>query len=401
MVVRGGYYGRYVPSGLGSPKRDEREGGHLIYLHQGTVFAVPFDLTRLETVGPAAPALEGVAAFPNTGGAKLAVSSEGTLVYVPGTAVSGARPIDWLTRDGKAAVLRATNALWSNPRFSPNGEKLALDISDGKQRDIWVYDWARDTLTQLTFDPGEDRFPVWTPDGRRIVFASDRAKAGTFNLYWANADGTGEVTRLTDSPESQIARILLASERQIPRLPGRPCRHRRRPDDPAHGGGCHARMDARHAHGISELAGQRSDADVLAGRPLDRVHLERVRRRRRYLRAPIPRPRRPVAHLHGRRSLSAVVGHGARAAVRSSKPRSWPHGTPSSATPSAPTRRRSGRRRAFRLWLPGTAGTTLHPDGKRVAAAAVADDSEGVVNDKVVFVFNFGEYLRTIAPGTK
>jgi hypothetical protein len=121
VVVRGGYYGRYVPSGRGSPKHDEREGGHLIYLHQGTVFAVRFDLTRLETVGPAAPALEGVTAFPAAGGAKLAASSEGTLVYVPGTAASAARPIDWLTRDGKTAVLRATNALWANPRFSTSG----------------------------------------------------------------------------------------------------------------------------------------------------------------------------------------------------------------------------------------------------------------------------------------
>jgi serine/threonine-protein kinase len=72
VVVRGGYYGRYVPS------------GHLIYLHQGTLFAVRFDLTRLETVGQAVPAIEGIAA--RIGGAQLAVSSEGTLVYVPGGA---------------------------------------------------------------------------------------------------------------------------------------------------------------------------------------------------------------------------------------------------------------------------------------------------------------------------
>src|SRR4029079_5422161 len=82
----------------------------------------------------------------------------------------------------------------------------ALEISDGTQRDIFVYAWARDTLTQLTFDPGRDRMPVWTPDGRRVVFASDRAKAGVFNIYWVNADGTGEVTRLTDSPASQSPR---------------------------------------------------------------------------------------------------------------------------------------------------------------------------------------------------
>ena len=99
-------------------------------------------------------------------------------MYVPGGGRDDANPIDWMTRDGKTSVLRAAKADWANPRFSPDGQKLAIDISDGKQRDIWVYEWARDTLTQLTFDPGEDRIPVWTPDGRRIVFASDRAKPG-------------------------------------------------------------------------------------------------------------------------------------------------------------------------------------------------------------------------------
>ena len=71
------YYGRYVPS------------GHLIYMQQGTLFAVRFDLDRLETIGQAVPALEGVGANPAvTGGAQLAVSSEGTLVYVPGAAAT-------------------------------------------------------------------------------------------------------------------------------------------------------------------------------------------------------------------------------------------------------------------------------------------------------------------------
>ena len=75
-------------------------------------------------------------------------------MYVPGAAATTANPIDWMTRDGKTSALRAAKADWANPRFSPDGQKLAMDISDGKQRDIWVYDWARDTLTQLTFDAG-------------------------------------------------------------------------------------------------------------------------------------------------------------------------------------------------------------------------------------------------------
>jgi serine/threonine-protein kinase len=94
VVVRGGYYGRYVPS------------HHLIYMQQGTLFAVRFDLDRLETIGQAVSALEGVVANPAvTGDAQVAFSSEGTLVYVPGVATTGESPIDWMTRDGKTSVL--------------------------------------------------------------------------------------------------------------------------------------------------------------------------------------------------------------------------------------------------------------------------------------------------------
>ncbi len=211
IVVRGGYYGRYVSSGsvlstggLGSPKRDEREGGHLLYMQQGTLFAMPFDLDRLEPVGQAVPALEGLAASPGIGSAQLAFSADGTLVFVPGVAQAAINQIDWMTRDGKTSALRSAKSSWSNPKFSPNGQQIALEIYDGKQRDIWVYDWARDTMTQLTFDAADDRYPVWTPDGKRIAFASDRAKKGALNLYWVNGDGTGEPTRLTDSPNGQI-----------------------------------------------------------------------------------------------------------------------------------------------------------------------------------------------------
>jgi Tol biopolymer transport system component len=205
-VMHGGYFGRYVPSGLGSSTRAERGGGHLLYMRQTTLFAVRFDLDRLETIGQAVPALAGVAANPTaTGGAQLAISAEGTLVYVPAAEATAGNPIDWMTRDGKTSVLRAAKASWANPRFSPDGQKLAVDIFDGKQKDIWVYDWARDRLTQLTFDPGQDRMPVWTPNGQHIIFQSDRANPPISNLYWVNADGTGKAVRLTDSSESQVA----------------------------------------------------------------------------------------------------------------------------------------------------------------------------------------------------
>ncbi|HKD10757.1 MAG TPA: protein kinase, partial [Thermoanaerobaculia bacterium] len=191
ILVRGGYHARYVSS------------GHLVYMHEATLFAVPFDLGRLSITGPAVPALEGVAANPVNAGAQFAVASNGALVYLPGESTKFARPIDWMDREGKTSVLRAAPADWVNPRFSPDGKRLALQISDGKQEDVWIYEWGRDTLSRLTFDPADDRSPVWTPDGRRIVFGSNRAVKSAQNLWWQRADGTGEPQRLTESPNIQ------------------------------------------------------------------------------------------------------------------------------------------------------------------------------------------------------
>jgi len=191
IVQRGGYHGRYLPS------------GHLVYIHAGTLFAAPFDLDRLEVTGQPVPVLEGVTSNSASGSAQFAVSATGTLVYLPGQSTSAGVPIHWMNREGKTTPLRATPANWLNLQFAPDGRRLALQIDDG-QNDVWVYEWAGDTLTRLTFDPAADTKPVWTSDSRRIVFASDRADKSTPNLYWQRADGTGDAQRLTESKNPQV-----------------------------------------------------------------------------------------------------------------------------------------------------------------------------------------------------
>jgi serine/threonine-protein kinase len=191
VVHRGGYHGRYLRS------------GHLVYIHKGTLFAAPFDLGRLEVTGPAATAVEGVTSSADTAGAHFAFSDEGTLAYLPGRSTGVEAPIQWLDREGKTQVLRAAPSDVMNLRFSPDGRRLAMDIGDGGQRDVWVYEWERETMSRLTFDAEDDGSPVWTPDGRRIVFSSMRADK-TPNLYWQAADGTGEVQRLTESKNPQF-----------------------------------------------------------------------------------------------------------------------------------------------------------------------------------------------------
>jgi len=189
IVHRGGFDGRYLPS------------GHLVYMHEGTLFAAPFDLDRLETTGLPAPVLEGVAV---RRAAQFAFSHRGTLVFVPGPSGGAAVPVQWMDREGKLQPLRAVPGVSRTLRFSPDGRRLALDILEGKNWDVWVYEWGRDTLSRLTFDPSGDTAPVWTPDGRRIAFSSARADQATRNLYWQGADGTGEAERLGESKNIQI-----------------------------------------------------------------------------------------------------------------------------------------------------------------------------------------------------
>ena len=142
IVIKGGYGGRFVRSGRGSTSE-----GHLIYMKQDALFAVPFDLRRLESTGPSVPVLEGVDGSVNVGSVQITFSTEGTGVYIAGSSGLQSIPINWMTRDGAVSDLRATRAIWGNPRFSPNGLKIAMDIWDGPQRNIWVYEWKREILT--------------------------------------------------------------------------------------------------------------------------------------------------------------------------------------------------------------------------------------------------------------
>src|SRR5262245_34034538 len=99
-------------------------------------------------------------------------------------------------------MLLSAPANWSNIRFSPDGTRIAMDINDGAKDDVYVYDSARDTLTRLTIHASANNMPLWTPDGRRIVFRSTRD--GGFNIYWQRADGAGDVQRLTVSDGRQL-----------------------------------------------------------------------------------------------------------------------------------------------------------------------------------------------------
>jgi serine/threonine-protein kinase len=170
-------------------------------MHDGTLFAAPFDLATLAVTGPVVPVVPGVLSRTDNGSAQVEVSHTGTLVYLPGGENASAAQLDWLTRDGKTTPLRSTPAPWSGVQIAPDGRRLAFSLTDMANTDVWTYDAARAAPTRLTTDPGVDRNPVWTPDGQRLVYASSHG--GAQNLYWQRADGSGDETRLTTSPNLQ------------------------------------------------------------------------------------------------------------------------------------------------------------------------------------------------------
>jgi serine/threonine-protein kinase len=175
--------------------------GHVLYFHRGTLFALPFDLRTLNATGAAFPVVEGVVGNGASGAASFSASADGTLVYIPGRNAGAEAGIDLIDRSGRIDKLPLAPQNWQTMSFSPDGRQLAIEIMGTDQSDIWVYDMARAALTRLTFSDVADIAPVWTPDGRRIAYAS--AQDGPPNVFWKSADGSGEEARVrrTEVPE--------------------------------------------------------------------------------------------------------------------------------------------------------------------------------------------------------
>jgi Tol biopolymer transport system component len=170
--------------------------GHLVYAQGKNLMAVPFDSQRLAVTGAAIPVVEGVLQFPSGGAAQYSISNTGTLVYVAGGAQSAQRKLVWVARDGTEKPLAAPARAYRGPRISPEGGRVAVAIEE-QETQIWLYDLSRETLTRITFEGNSNINAIWTPDGKKVAFTSN--KEGPVNLYWQRADGSGGLERLTTS----------------------------------------------------------------------------------------------------------------------------------------------------------------------------------------------------------
>ena len=165
ILIRGGTFPRYLAS------------GHLVYAREGTLHAVPFDAKRLEIRGHAQPVLSGVLSSGGVGSSggdgssQVAFSTTGTAAYITGSSwgTHSRSSLVIVDRSGKPIFTHPEEREFRDPRFSPDGMRVALRMGDGKSSHVYVMSVDRATMTKVTFDGTENGLPAWSPDGRRLA----------------------------------------------------------------------------------------------------------------------------------------------------------------------------------------------------------------------------------------
>jgi eukaryotic-like serine/threonine-protein kinase len=195
-IINGGTGARYLPT------------GHLLYALGGIVFAVRFDPVQQVVLSEPVPVVEGVRRSGSSGIATihLDMSGTGTLLYIPGPAgtTTTERALALADRAGVLTRLAVPPGPYVHVRASRDGGRLAIGSDDGKEAIVWIYEIAGTrTARRLTFG-GQNRYPIWSPDGQRLAFQSDRE--GDLAIFWQRADGTTAAERLT-KPDKGTAHV--------------------------------------------------------------------------------------------------------------------------------------------------------------------------------------------------
>ena len=185
---------RYVPT------------GHLLFLRQGTLMAVRFDLDKLEVIGQPVALVEnvmqgfGLTYRHRTGAGQLGISDTGSLIYAPGGVPQPpGNSLLWVDQRGMEQPAAALQFPFSEVRLSSDGQRVAY-TTGGQELLVYVYDLARGTNSRLTGE-GWSFYAIWTPDGKRVLFSW--GKSTTDSLFWQPYDGSSPMERLTTSEYGQ------------------------------------------------------------------------------------------------------------------------------------------------------------------------------------------------------
>ena len=204
--------GRYVELTRSGISVHAASTGILIYATSGTLWAWPFDSSKPEaTTTPVAVVRDVVTS--DSGVVDAVMARNGTLAYVAGGAITqSTRTLVWVDRRGRETTLPLPPRAYVHPRLSPEGTRIAAFIAD-QELDLWQSDLQHATLTRLTSGAGVDTYPEWTPDGRHLIFSSQRA--GPQNLFQQPSDAAAAAERLTESPHAQSGTSVTADGRSL------------------------------------------------------------------------------------------------------------------------------------------------------------------------------------------
>jgi eukaryotic-like serine/threonine-protein kinase len=174
--------------------------GHLVFFSNGSVRAAPFDLRQRALTGPAAPVVDGVSVAPHTGAVQAAISDTGTLAYADvGDQVPRSSLVALDANGRPQSLTEMLPVYFGELSLSADGQRVAIRLAKAND-DIHVLDIARGSLTRFTHEGGDEQTPIWTPDGTRIAYSSQRG--GALAMYWkASEGGTPEAILTAEHPQ--------------------------------------------------------------------------------------------------------------------------------------------------------------------------------------------------------
>jgi len=182
--------------------------GTLVYVTAaGVLMGVPIDVEKRRLLGPPVQLIDNISINLGTGQARAAVSRTGTLFYQNGTQLSQVLVVG---SDGRSRILLDDRRDYAFPRLSPDGRQLALTIGTSDHRDIWLDELGSGTLTRLTSGGVTNERPEWSPDGRRVLYRSDRE--GRTSIWWRPADLSAEPTPLLIGSRFDVFEAVLSPD---------------------------------------------------------------------------------------------------------------------------------------------------------------------------------------------
>jgi Tol biopolymer transport system component len=192
---------------VSSGSNAEYANGHLLFTREQNLMAQPLDAEQLRTSGEAFPIAERAYFESFTGKASFSVSADGLLVYQTGPGSEGTKVFRYDRAGNSTLLIHQPSVFYNDVGFSPDARRIAISHFGRNMAyaDIWLYEITRPSGTRFTFDAtSHDRWPVWSPDGNTVVFASNRSRGGLNDLYQRASSGAGGEEKLLESNSSKI-----------------------------------------------------------------------------------------------------------------------------------------------------------------------------------------------------